>query len=528
MSTECRLKNQTSIQSFISNLDTTNPYINSVYYDKIEPLLVNYQNVVSADLRQSRDMEALTEATVQVNQFINTRLVVDPNFKVLYPYLTARIQQIKLITPAEVDTVFDKSFLTVDTVKDHLDPKDPVIPRTFDEYYGPGAFNGSGMQSFCSLVPNIFAKYNNMLNDAFNDIKGFATQFTNILSSIQEFSSANLLESLKTQATNVIDQIVATVKSKIAAITGAFTGVTGFKENLNNVYSKMHREKQKIDQVMSDPSIENMKAAVEGAISFSASLFETLKLEEIQFLILRFCEMISGIENFFTDLTRPLEAIPNNFQQSFRYVQAAGTRGTARATAAGATRLTPEQKVEGRQQVDQIAPTVESGQGVTFGDEGTAVDGGIQVRSRAYKIKPITEEEVVVLNNELTFEKVTGGSQFIELLKGQSYSIDGQAVWTRVRPMEKVMLYRLSVRISKKITVNSAYRSLHAQSIINPSVKQSWHSSGQAFDVRMSSYSGMSFEEFKGHANSIGFSRVRPYNNLGFVHIDTGPPSAMW
>jgi len=528
MTSSCELKSQTAIQTFMTNVDTTNPYINSVYYDKIEPLLVRYQSTVSADLTLDRNMTSLVAVTRQVNQFINTEMLTNLNFSSLYPNLVTRLETTPIITPAEVETVLSTSFLTIDTVGAYLTPYTPLVPSLFNDYYSPGAFSGSGMGSFCSLVPNVFAAYTDLMN-AFADIRGFANRFTNILSAIQEFSIAGLLESLKRQALAVIDQIVARVRAKINEITGLFTRVANFRIHLSNVFSKMHEEKQKIDQVLSEPSIENLKAAVEGAISFAASLFEELKLEEIQFLILRFCELISGIENFFKDLTKPLEDIPNNFRRSFDFIQAAGFSGTARANAAGAFRIPSQQRAEGRRTVDAVPPTIVGGQGVTFGDEGITVEGGIAVRSRAYRIEPISDQEVAILNNELTFENVTNGrSQHIELLRGQSFAIDGPAIWTRVRPIEKVMLYRLSVRIGKKITVNSAYRSLYAQSQIDPEVTQSWHSAGQAFDVRMSSYSGMSFETFKGHANSIGFSRVRAYNSLGFVHIDTGPPSAMW
>lgn len=528
MTNSCEIKSQAAIQTFIANMDTTNPYIGSVYYDKIEPLLTRYQSTVSADLQRERDVTTLVAVTGQINEFIGTERNTNPNFSTLYPDLITRIKTNPLITIAEVETIINTSFLTVDTVESYLTPFVPVIPSLLNDYYGPGSFSGSGMGSFCSLVPNIFAGYTDLMN-AFTDIKGFAGRFVNILSSIQEFSVAGLLDSLKQQALAVVDQIVAKVRAKINEVTGIFTKTTNFRVNLDNIFSKMHREKQKIDQVLSQPSIDNLKAAVEGAISFAASLFEELKLEEIQFLILRFCELISGIENFFKDLIRPLEDIPDNFRRSFDFIRAAGFSGTARANAAGAFRISSDQRATGRQVIDGISPSIVGGQGVTFGDEGVAVEGGVQVRARAYRIEPISEEEIAILNNELTVENVlNGGSQHISLQKGESYAIDGPAVWTCVRPLEKVMLYRLSVRLGRKLIINSAYRSLYAQSRINPSVTQSWHSGGQAFDVRMSSYSGMNFEAFKGHANSIGFSRVRPYNSLGFVHIDTGPPSAMW
>ena len=528
MTDTCIAKQQSVIETFIQNVDTTVPYINSVYYDKIEPLFKQYKESVSGDSLHETDSLALTKNTTTINNFITSELLTNPNFPALYPYLYDRIQEAAFITPAEVYTIIDTSFLTQDTVIDYAAPRDSTIPTICNNYYSPGSFNGGGAKSFCSLVPNIFAAYTNLTN-AFTDIQLYANKLTNILSAIEEFSLASLLDNLKQQALNIIDQIIAKVKAKISQITGLFAKISNFKFNLNQVFSKMHQEKQKIDEVISDPSVKNLKDAISGAIGFASSLFESSKLEEIQFLILRFCELISGIENFFDDLTKPLEDIPGNFKKSFDFLQAAGYGGTARAIAAGAFRPSSSERSAISTQIDNLPATVAGGNGVTFGDEGIAVNGGVGIRRRAYRIQPITEEEVAILNNELTAQNVlSGGSNHIELSKGTSYNIDKDKVWSNVRPLEKIMLYRLSLRIGKKLYINSAYRSSYAQSIINPSVKASWHSSGQAFDVSMRSYSGMSFEQFKGYANSVGFSRVRPYNDDGFVHIDTGPPGQMW
>lgn len=535
MPTSCEIKQDLAVQNFLEQLDTTVPYVNSVYFDRIEPLFKQYQNSVSADSQRTADNALLASNTAAINRFIASEITIDPNFPNKHPYLYERLQTSPIITPAEVQTVIDTSFLTLDTIGDYLTPYTPLIPSLLDNYYSPGAFSGSGMKSFCSLVPNIFSAYNDLMN-AFNDIKMFANKFNNILSAIQEFSLAGLLEGLKKQALSIIDGIVAKVRAKINEITGLFTRVANFKINLNNVFAKMHDEKQKIDEVLSEPSIDNLKSAVEGAISFASSLFEELKLEEIQFLILRFCELISGIESFFDDLTKPLEDIPDNFRRSFDFIQAAGFGGTARATAAGAFRLTSDQRAAGAQETDSIPPSFESGQGVTFGDEGVSAEGSLAVRQRAYKILPITSEELEMVNNEFTYENIVGGkSQYIRLTPGGR---DKRLTWTGIAILEKVMLYRLSLRIKKTmiITPNGGYRTAWGQAQANPmpgnpgqsKAPTSWHRSGQAFDVSMESYSGMNFETFKGHANSIGFSRVRPYNESYFVHIDTGPPSHMW
>lgn len=526
MTTRCEIKQQTAVNRVL-NADVLVPYANSPFYEKIDPLFKRYQNSVSADSSRGLDNRSLITATAAINEFITSEVTDNTEFGTLYPDLVTRLEEVAIITPAEIQTVIDDSFLTVDTVGDYLTPYDATIPTLLNSYYGPGEFSGSGMQSFCALVPNIFAAYTDLMN-AFNDIKAFATKITNILSAIQDFSLAGLIESLKQQALQVVDQIVAKIKAEISAITGLFARIANFRFNTDNVYVKMAEEKQKIDQVMSEPSIDNLKAAIEGAIAFASSLFEALNIEEIQFIILRFCELISGLETFFDDLVQPIRDIPGNFRSSFNFLQAANYGAAARAANAGAFRIPPEQRAAAASQMNAMAPTVVGGDGVQFGDEGFIVAGGVAVRRRAYRIEPVSPEEIDIINNQLSFEQVKNGTDSIVLQLGQSYSIDGPKIWTNVNTVEKVLLYRLSRRINRTLTVNSAYRSTFAQSVINPSVSASWHSSGQAFDVRMSSFSGMSMSEFEQYARSVGFSRVRPYPSDGFVHIDTGPPSQTW
>lgn len=524
MATYCEINHQEAIDNFLKNLDTTgNPYKNSVFVDQIEPLFKDYAKAVSADAQRTFDRELLAQTTSQVNKYITDERVRVPNFAEAYPYLDQRLTTGPSITTSEVQAVIDTTFLTYETFGSYLTPYNTTVPTILDTYYGPGVFSSSGAGGFCALMPDIFAAFGNIM-DVFNDVIGFANDFNNILSFIEDFSIASLLDQLKNYALSIIDQTVQKIKDKISQITALFTDIANFRFNFDNVYSKMNEEKQKIDAMISDPSIATIKSAVEGAISFAASLFESLKLEEIQFLIMRFCQLISGIENFFNDLTAPLEQIPQTFNNAYSMLRSGGFSGTARALAAGATRLQPAQRQSARTTIESIPATVVGGNGVTFGDEGIMVEGGISVRQRSYQISPITAEEIDIINREMTFQNVSSGSSsYVHLLLGESYSYDGQAIWTKVRPTEKVLLLRLSKRVGK-LTVNSAFRSTYAQSKINPSVRASWHSSGQAFDIRMSSYSGrMNFETFKGHARAVGFGAVVAYNSQGFVHVDTGP-----
>lgn len=525
MTSSCDIKQQNAIQSVL-DADILPPYINSPYYEKIDPLFKQYQNSVSAISTRDVDSELLTTNTAKINEFISNELITNTEFTTLYPNLVTRYETVALITPAEVQTVIDDSFLTLDTVADYLTPYNPTIPSLLDDYYGPGEFSGSGMESFCALVPNIFAAYTDLVN-AFNDIKAYAAKITSILSAIEDFSLAGLIESLKQQALQVIDQIVAKVRAKIAAITGLFTRIANFRFNTDNVYGKMVAERDKIEELISEPSIDNLKTAIEGAIAFAASLFEALNIEEIQFIILRFCELISGIEGFFDDLIRPIQEIPDNFRRSFEFLRAANFGAAARSTAAGAFRLPPEERAAAAAQIEALPPTIVGGDGVLFGDEGEIVwvdpetNRQFAVRSRRYRIQPITAEELDILNNQLTFEQIKSqaGTQYIKLRTDTGsynrFPEPKSRIWTNTRYVEKIMLYRLGKSINRQILINSAFRFTGASA--------SWHKSGQAFDISMSSFSGLSMNEFTTYARAQGFGAVVPYYSENFVHLDSGP-----
>ena len=562
MSTTCSTKQQTAIDEWIESINFDDPYVNSVYYDKIGPLFKQYQNTITGDFQRERDDKALIAITGEINSFLTNEASVNRNFSSLYPDLFGRLTATtstvqsttssttqtstssttqttaitpvtsfiittSFITPAEVSTVINASFLTFDTVGPYLTPYNPTIPTLFNEYYSPGSFSKSGMRSFCDLVPNIFAAYADFMN-AFSDIKAFAQRFNNILSAIQDFSLAGLLDNLKKQALSVIDSIVAKVRAKLDAIKSLINRAANYSVDVNNIYSKAIEEKAKVESVTSDDPIDKLKAAIDGAISFASSLFEELKIEEIQFLILRFCELISGIENFFDGLLKPLEEIPNNFRKSFDFLQAAGFNSTSRAVASGAFRIPSSERTVAAAQINNLPSSYSQGAvgaptGQGFGDESTNIDGGIAVRARRFKISPITDQEWAEVSSDMTFERVKGNaSKYVYLVTNNtSYNIDGRKIWDNVRPLEKVMLYRLCKLLNTKLTVTSAWRSQKTQSVVNPSVPSSWHCSGQAFDIVKSSFN-TSQNQFTLIANSIGFGFIKDYPSKGFVHISAG------
>lgn len=523
MSEECIVEYQGKVTQSIENDIDAFKYVNSPYYEKVAPLIDQYRSAVVVDSTNAIDQELLVSNTTALNLFIQTERASSNTFATTYPYLEERIDLTPFLTPAETQTFIDTYLYEPYSFASVLTPYNSNVLVSLDDYFGPSNFSSSGMSSFCSLVPNIFAQFQ-QLRDAFGQVQSFVADFTQLLSDIQDFSLAGMLETLKQQMLSIVDQMVAKVKARIAEFTSFFTEVSNFRFNLNGVHAKVIKEKEKIQALISDPSIDNLKLTLEGALSFASSLFESLKIEEIQFLILRFCELISNLENFFDDVTRPLQDTMDNYTNSFNALKGAGSYREARAIAAGAIRFGSAQKIEGIKAAEAIPATDWPGSdGI---GEGGVVPGGGAVRQRSARAEPISAQEADEAGQYMTYEAVylNANSPYVLYQPGPDSSREGRLGWDNVQPLEKVMLMRLAKALGTRLRINSAWRSLETQAKIrsqssNPSSipKSGYHQAGQAFDVSRQSFGNEN--TFINTARSLGFGGIGRYDT--FIHIDS-------
>ncbi len=523
MSEECIVEYQGKVtQAIESDIDAFK-YVNSPYYAQVAPLIDQYRAAVVVNTTNPVDQDLLVSNTTALNLFVQNERASSNTFSTSYPYIEERIELTPFITPAETQTFIDNYLYDPYTFTTSLTPYNPNLLVSLNDYFGPSNFSSSGMSSFCSLVPNIFAQFQ-QLRDAFSQVESFVADFTQLLSDIQDFSLAGLLESLKQQMLSIVDRMVANVKAKIAEFTSLFTEVSNFRWNLNGVHSKVIKEKEKIQALISDPSIDNLKLTLEGALSFASSLFESLKIEEIQFLILRFCELISNLENFFTDVTRPLQDTMDNYKSSFNALRGAGSYREARAIAAGAIRFGITERTAGMNTAAAVPAT--SWPGADGISEGGVVPGGGAVRQRSARAEPITAAEADEAGRYMTYEAVylNATSPYVLYQPGPDSARGGRFGWDNVQPLEKVMLMRLAKALGTKLYINSAWRSLETQAKIrsessNPSAipKSGYHQAGQAFDVSRRSFGNEN--TFINTARSLGFGGIGRYDT--FIHIDS-------
>ena len=72
-----------------------------------------------------------------------------------------------------------------------------------------------------------------------------------------------------------------------------------------------------------------------------------MDLEEIQFLIMRFCELLQSIEQLFFGMTTTMSNMIQNYQAVHSLLSGSGDLATAEALAAGAVRYDSGSRMEG-------------------------------------------------------------------------------------------------------------------------------------------------------------------------------------
>lgn len=526
-------------------------YRNSLRYSRIEDLISDFEkNAVFNPNKPDIDYDLLSKNTVSFNRHVKSEAdrlnSIDPNlFSTTYPNLTVRIETNPFITPAEVDRIIEIGYFLPESFDDVLTPGLTRALTAAEEYFSPTSLTRSSMGSFCDLVPNLFAKFA-QFQAVFDQVMNIADNLENIIQKIENFSVAALLESLKQRVLSLIDQMVIRVLDKVRRYTAGFIDVD-YQSNNAPVAQKLERLKSGVERSLSEDLIENIKDKVKGLIAYAASVFEDPSIEEIQFLILRFCEFTSNIENFFNNLTKPLEEVRSNYERANNVLSSSGNLATANAIAAGATRFESSFRAAEERRADAIpaspnAPPVgtynppEGAAVAPINDDGSAGSYGrglsyLEARARSGRVRPPTPAEVDEVS-QATYDAVRGGScPWVQYTPGPSSSRGGRYGWDGIRLIEKVMLMRLSKdwmnRGGGKPTIISGWRSIESQrgtgpyagSGVNPSAPNSWHCSGQAYDISTGSIGNP--RGFQDLALTYGFGARVIYTSQGFIHIDS-------
>jgi hypothetical protein len=361
----------------------------------------------------------------------------------------------------------------------------------FENFYTRN-ISSSVIGSFCALMPNVF-----------DTIDSFFTTLSNIESFASNLSInlRSLLSNLKNQLAKTIDRIVENIRNIILnfSIENVIKEVKTFVQE--KIVLRFFALRESILSFFSEENIKNIKARINTIIDYVSKVFENPTLEDIQYLIYRFCNFASFIENSFNSLLDPLRGFRTNLENAVEIIEGRSTVNTSRAIAAGATRLTPEEK---ERKIAQ-APSKE-----VPSDSRRVFSLGI--------IVPISNEErasVTQWNNGNGDDKIKFGD-------GLQTGNMGESGWTNVDLDVRALLMRVQSRFGKPLVINSGYRSANYNAQLRPpGAKNSFHISGLALDVTWRGFSNSTAKEFIKIAIEEGFSGIGGYKS--FIHIDVGP-----
>jgi hypothetical protein len=406
-----------------------------------------------------------------------------------YPNIEFRLNQGTSITSVEIAEFTISNFFTPQSLTQEYIENPSVTLRQWDNFYN-SSFSKSSLGSFCALAPTIFgavAGFFTLAQDLAGKISDFIGKITN-------FSIASLLDNLKNQISKIIDKSIENIKNIVENF------------NVGNIISKVQTftvesilaiALQIKDEALSFFSEENIKAfkeKVNGLLAYAINIFKNPSLEEIQYLIYRFCTFIEQVEGLIDSVKAPLDSFASNFNSSYDSIRTTSAMNTTRAIQSGALRFDSQTR---KSQTDSM-----------------------QDRTRATGTsnpQPVSEQDI----EGVTSWNGGKGDNRIKMGPGLQSNRMGIEGWIRVSPTARIYLMRVQKRFGKVLTVTSGYRSPAYNKSID-GAKNSKHMDGTAFDITWSGINTQNREEFINIAYEEGFLGIGRYGNR-FVHIDLGP-----
>lgn len=434
--------------------------------------------------------EPFYSSLITYNNFISQQNVFGN--LITYPNILDRVKKNVAITPIEYAEFINENMYTPVSLVIATSVGPSKLLTLIDSFY-EGRFSKSSMGTFCALAPTIFGAIDNF----FSAIGNIATQITDIINSIQNFSVASMLEQLKKSIIKVVEKQIEKIKNIISnfSVANIIDDTTTFVNS--KIIEKALMLKEEAMQFFTKENIAAFMKRIQGLITYATNVFKNPTIEEIQFLIYRFCSFASQVEDVISAIKNPLDTFTSSYKNSYNILKSNSAMNTSRAVFSGAFRY------------DQ-------------GTRKSGYDAGTNAATTAGNPPPVSVADIdgVTSWND-------GRGDFRITFAGRWVNMLGEEGWIKVDPKARVYLMRLQTRMGKQLIVNSGYRSpeynAYLRSIGKKAAINSQHMQGLACDITFAGFNGDTTERFIEYALEEGFRGIGRYPNDGFVHLDIGP-----
>ena len=419
--------------------------------------------------------------------------ILEENVKgtlVSYPDILNRVSENVAITPIEYAEFLNAYLYSPASLVQAISVGPSKLIQQINSFYG-GRFSKSSMGAFCALAPAVFG----IVGNFFSSISNLATKITDIINGIANFSLSNMLDQLKKKIIAVVEKQIENIKSIIEnfSVSNLIDSTATFINS--KIIEKALMLKDEAMQFFSKTNIDAFMKRIEGLISYAANIFKNPTIEEIQFLIYRFCSFASKVEDIIHAVKNPLDEYTNSYRSAYNILKTNSGINTSRAVSSGALRYDQTTRKYG-------------------------YDAGTAAAVAAGNPKPVATADI---DGVTSWNDGKGDSRIT--FAGQWVSKMGEEGWIRVDPKVRVYLMRLQTRMGKQLIIKSGYRSKeyndYLRSIGIPAAKNSLHMQGMACDVGFAGFDSQSKEQLIQYALEEGFSGIGRYSN--FVHVDIGP-----
>jgi hypothetical protein len=442
----------------------------------------NFSNTPLNQVVKYYGNESLYIGTGELNSFLKKPEVIAilPN----YPELQNRVKTNVFITPLEYAEFITQFLYTPSSFSTAMTIAYASTAKQLNDYYS-GNFSTGIMGNFCMIAGGVFG----VVGAFFNIIGSF--DLAGLLSKIKNLNATALIMTLKKKVIEAIEKTIDRVKDIIEKFNPA--NIIGQIETFVNekVIGRIAELKDAAMRFFSKENIDKLKSKISGLIDYAVGVFENPDIEEVLFLIQRFCGFINAVETSLNSLRSPMDNYANNYRDALRITSARSLGNTARAVAGGAIRFDSETR---RFQGGSIRQTY--------------TDAGNPPPINAADIEGVTP-----------YNQGRGDSR-ISFGPGLQPGKMGEEGWTRVAPEARIRLMRVQEIFGRKLIVNSGYRSPAYNARIG-GARRSQHMSGNAMDITWNGINIQNREEFIRIAVEQGFRGIGRYGTR-FVHVDIG------
>lgn len=407
------------------------------------------------------------------------------------PLLNQRVTSDYVFTPVEIAQYIRDFGYTPISLSNQTQVVSNKIPKELEAFYAKN-FTSSSMGSFCSLLPTIFGAIG-VFFSALNDVANLVNKLKNFA---LNFSLAGLINQLKTNILNVIDKTIEKVKSIIDNFSMENILSTTNRVVNDVICKEFMKIKETVQRFFDGTAIENFKKKIEALIDYAVGLFKDPTLDEIQYLMYRFCGFISSVEEGINALKEPLNNYANVYKQTAAALAARSAWNTAFAKRAGAIRYTDEERKEG-------------------------INNGIE-RAKSQNNQwqePVSCSEY---ENITTWNNGEGDGRITFF---PSASMKTSESWAGLDISTRVKLMRVQKEFGKQLIILKGYRPLPSDfaSVVKSfsTVGTEMHAAGKAVDLQWDDYNITNREEFITIARHNGFGGIGRYKS--YLHIDLGP-----